>query len=214
MSESGDITHRTFEFDSPDGTRLIGDLAVPNAVCSAAVVCHPHPRYGGNRFDAVVTALYRALPASGIATLRFDFRSQFSDGVGEALDALAAIDELVAAAPDVPLALLGYSFGAWIALGLDDGRIDALVAVAPPLSVMSATPAPRVATLVLTPAHDQFSPPGAIEPIIDDWRTRGSAHVEFEVVEMSDHFLSGRTAAVADRAASWLSGRPLLPSPL
>ncbi len=212
MGESGDVTHRTFEFDSLDGLRLVGDIAMPTTVVGAAVVCHPHPQYGGTRFDAVVSALYAALPSVGIATLRFDFRSQFSDGVGERLDALAAIDHIEVAAPGVPIAIIGYSFGAWVALGLDDERVTAVVAVAPPLSVMAATSVPGVPTLVLTPAHDQFSPPGAIAPIVEDWRASGDASIEFEVVEMADHFLAGRTAVVADRAASWLSGRWRLPS--
>jgi alpha/beta superfamily hydrolase len=215
MSESGGITHRTFEFDSLDGPRLVGDLAMPAIVHGATVVCHPHPHYGGTRFDTVVSALYTALPAAGIATLRFDFRSQFSDGVGERLDALAALDELAAAVPAVAIAIVGYSFGAWVALGLDDARVGALVAVAPPLSAMAEPLAPpSVPTLVLTPAHDQFSPPTVVAPTIDDWRSRSGAPIDFEVIEMADHFLAGRTAAVAERVASWLSGRWRLPSPL
>jgi uncharacterized protein len=176
----------------------------PGSVIAAAVICHPHPQYGGNRFDNVVTALYDLLPASGIATLRFDFRAVFGDGVGERLDALAALDELSAAVDDVPIALVGYSFGAWVALGLDDERISAIVAVAPPLAAMSPVPPPTVPTLVITPAHDQFSPPSATEPIVADWRSRSAAPVDLQVVEMADHFLAGRTAAVAQSATTWI----------
>ena len=167
------------------------------------MVCHPHPQYGGNRFDHVVSALYESLPAAGLATLRFDFRADFSDGVGEGADVLAAIDELAAVAGVVPIAVVGYSFGAWVALGLADERVRALVAIAPPLAVMSPTRLPSAPTLILTPAHDQYSPPAATEPIVADWRSQG-AEVEFEVVEMADHFLAGRTAVVADRTTSWL----------
>jgi alpha/beta superfamily hydrolase len=214
MSESGETTHRTFEFGAFDGPRLVADLAVPAAVRGAAVICHPHPQYGGTRFDAVVSAVFDALPAAGIAALRFDFRADFGDGVGERLDALAALDELAAATDGAPLALVGYSFGAWVVLGLDDERVNALIAVAPPLSAMPVRSAPTVQTLVLTPAHDQFSAPNAVEPIIDDWRSHSEAPIDFEVVEMADHFLAGRTTAVADRTTSWLSDRWPLPSPL
>jgi alpha/beta superfamily hydrolase len=207
MSESAGVAHRTFEFDSLDGVGLEGDLAIAEPLSGGAVLCHPHPQYGGDRFNNVVSALYDALPAAGIASLRFDFRAEFGEGVGERLDAQAAVDRLVAAVGDVPIAVVGYSFGAWVALGLIDVRIAALVAVAPPLAAMAATPPPAVPTLVLTPAHDQFSPPAATEPIIAGWRSGGAEHVEFEVVEMADHFLAGRTAAVAQRAAAWLTGQ-------
>ena len=213
MADSSNITHRSFEFTSLDGPPLQADLAVPDTVLAGAVICHPHPQYGGTRHDRVVTALFDALPAAGIAALRFDFRSDFGDGVGERLDALAAIDELELAAPDVALATIGYSFGAWISLGLGDDRIDAIVAVAPPLAVMSSVPAPVVPTLVITPAHDQFSPPASTEPVVADWRAHSATPIEFEVVDMADHFLAGRTAAVADRTAAWLSDRWRLPSP-
>jgi uncharacterized protein len=204
MSESPAITRRTVEFESLDGHHLVGDLAVPDPAVVGAVVCHPHPQYGGNRFDNVVTTLHHQLPASGIATLRFDFRAAFGDGVGERLDAQAAIDVLSGAVAGVPIALVGYSFGAWVALGLDDARIAAVVAVAPPLAVASPVPPPTVPTLVITPAHDQFSPPSATEPIIADWRSHGAAPVDLQVVEMADHFLAGRTAAVARSATTWI----------
>ncbi len=138
----------------------------------AAIICHPHPQYGGNRFNNVVTALFDALPPAGIAALRFDFRTEFSDGVGERLDAIAAIDEVAAAVPDVPIVALGYSFGAMIALGLDDARVAALGLVAPPLSMAPDVSAPAVPTLVLVAAHDQFSPPTASVPIVDAWARR------------------------------------------
>lgn len=167
-------------------------------------MCHPHPQFGGNRFDNVVTALYDLLPASGIAAFRFDFRAAFGDGIGERLDALAALDVLSGAVDDVPIALVGYSFGAWVALGLDDERVSAIVAVAPPLAAMSPVSPPTVPTLVITPAHDQFSPPSATEPIVADWHSRSAAPVDLQVVEMADHFLAGRTAAVARSATTWI----------
>ena len=213
MAGPSSTTQRTFELTSLDGHRLTADVAVPESIRAGAVICHPHPQYGGTRHDRVVSALFDALPAAGVAALRFDFRSEFSDGVGERLDALAALEALAEVAPGVPLAMVGYSFGAWVSLGLDDDRIGAVVAVAPPLAVMSATPAPTVPTLVLTPAHDQFSPPSATEPIIADWRSSSNTSVDVEVIDLADHFLAGRTGAVADRTVSWLSDRWRLPSP-
>jgi alpha/beta superfamily hydrolase len=189
-----------------DGHTLTGDLALPppgTSPAGAVVVCHPHPQYGGNRFDAVVTALYDALPAAGFAALRFDFRSGFEGGVGERLDVVAALDHLdtVAALAGVPRAVAGYSFGAVVALTTDDDRIAAVAAIAPPLAVMGATD-PGVPTLVLTPRHDQFSPPDATEPLVRAW-----VDAQHAVVESADHFLAGHALSVAGRVTAWLAAR-------
>jgi alpha/beta superfamily hydrolase len=198
------ITQRTVEFHALDGVALVGDLALPEVIAAGVVVCHPHPQYGGSRFDRVVGALFHELPQAGHATLRFDFRSEFDDGVGERLDALGALDELATVVGEAPLVAVGYSFGAWVALGLDDDRIAATVAIAPPLAVMDPVGPPRVPTLVLTPAHDQFSPPASSEPVIAEWRARSASSIDHRTIEMADHFLAGRTELVARSVATWL----------
>jgi uncharacterized protein len=204
VSESASAGRRTIEFTASDGVRLVGDLAVPAEPRGAAIICHPHPLYGGNRFNNVVAALFDALPGAGVAALRFDFRSAFSGGEAERLDALAALDEIATVVPGAPLIAVGYSFGALIALGLGDDRLDALVLVAAPLAMASTVAAPTVPTLLLTPAHDQFSPPSASGPIVATWT---AAPVDHEVVETADHSLVGHTAVVADAVVTWISDR-------
>lgn len=191
------------QLTTSDGCVLPADLAQPpsgNALTAVAVLCHPHPQYGGNRFNTVVTALFEHLPTVGVAALRFDFRGEFAGGVGERHDVVAALDHLdtVDALADVPRFVVGYSFGAGVALSTDDARIRGIVAVAPPLAMMPA-PDPRVPVLVLTPRHDQFSPPDTTEPIVAAWPT-----ADFAVIESADHFLAGHTGSVAERAAVWL----------
>jgi alpha/beta superfamily hydrolase len=189
-----------------DGHTLTADLALPppgTSPAGAVVLCHPHPQYGGNRFNTVVAALYDAMPGAGFAALRFDFRRAFGGGVDERLDVVAALDHLdtVAALAGVPRAVAGYSFGAVVALTTDDDRIAAVAAIAPPLAVMGATD-PGVPTLVLTPRHDQFSPPDATEPLVRSWDDAQHA-----VVESADHFLAGHALSVAGRVTAWLAAR-------
>jgi len=167
---------------------------------AGVVVCHPHPAHGGNRFNNVVEALFSALPAAGFVTLRFDFRTGGGDGVTERLDVVAAMDAL-AARTDAAVGLVGYSFGASVALNTQDDRVAAIVAIAPPLSMMPA-PAPSVPTLVLTPQHDQFCPPDVARAIVDAWDG-----CDFQPIESADHFLMGHTAGVAERVATWLDAR-------
>lgn len=188
----------TTSLRTSDGHVLAADLATAEGEQRGAVVlCHPHPQYGGNRFNNVVEALFRALPPAGFTTLRFDFRAAHDGGVAERLDVVAALDEL---SSDAPLFVAGYSFGAAVALATGDDRIEAVVAVAPPLGPDAADPGRP--TLVLAPRHDQFCPPERARPIVDRW-----ASAELEVVEGADHFLMGATTDVAARTVAWLRGR-------
>lgn len=107
------------------------------------VVCHPHPVYGGTMDNKVVYRSAKAAVESGLAALRFNFRGvgqstgQFDQGLGEQEDTVAAIDWLEKKYPDLPLSLMGYSFGSWVGLqvGCLDTRIKAMVALAPPLNL-------------------------------------------------------------------------------
>jgi alpha/beta superfamily hydrolase len=191
---------QTVQFITSDGVTIDGDLSVPTAPRAAAIICHPHPQHGGDRQNNVVRALFDALPDAGIAALRFDFRAEFGHGRGELLDAMAAIEFIAAAVPDVPLFATGYSFGAAIVLRLDDARLATKVLVAPPLAAMDAERGMNVNTLILTPAHDQFSAPAATEAIISEW-----PQTTHETIASADHFLVGRTAHVAERTLEYLS---------
>jgi alpha/beta superfamily hydrolase len=183
-----------------DGLTLDGDVAAPQGAPRAAVVvCHPHPQHGGNRFDHVVGAIVDALPPIGVAALRFDFRAAHDGGVAERLDVVAALDELEQRYPGTPLHVAGYSFGAVVGLAVDDQRVASKLAVAPPLTMMPVGP-PSPPTLVLVPAHDQFCPPDVVRTFVDGW-----PDARVEVIEMGDHFLRGRTGAVAEHARAWFS---------
>src|SRR5262245_31331987 len=105
---------------------------------AGAVVCHPHPQYGGDMDNAVVVALARRLARDGIVALRFDF-GPFSGGDEEVNDARVALDALARhLPPGAPRALVGYSFGAWVALrAASEGAPAArIVAVGPPLAFL------------------------------------------------------------------------------
>jgi alpha/beta superfamily hydrolase len=82
--------------------RLEGLLASPCANAPAAVVCHPHPAYGGSMDNNVVDAILAAMWQAGYATLRFNFRGvgasegEHDAGPGEVDDAVAAMAFLLA----------------------------------------------------------------------------------------------------------------------
>ena len=89
------------------------------ALRGVAVLCHPHPLHGGSMGNKVVQTLSRAFVQMGYRSVRFNFRGvgrsqgQWDDGRGEVDDALAVIATQRVA--DLPLALGGFSFGAYVA---------------------------------------------------------------------------------------------------
>lgn len=190
-----------------DGIRLEADLGRPDHPAAAAVVCHPHPLYGGERTNAVVDAVFRHLLERNVAALRFDFRGvggsdgHHGGGIDERLDVAAAVDTL-GAVTDAPLWVIGYSFGAAVALDVAHPRADGWIAIAPPLAAM---PADRVAATdhrpkhLLVPAHDQYSPPPAIADVVSTWPA-----TTVEVIDGADHFLNGHLSVVASRVATLL----------
>ena len=194
---------------SADGLALEGELSVPEQAWSAAVLAHPHPEFGGTMRSIVTAAMFSALPAAGVACLRFNFRgvgrSEGTHGGGrdERADLVAAIDVLSPITEGLPLVLAGWSFGADTALTVGDERLAGWIAVAPPLRaaavadmVAPADPRPK---LVVVPEHDQFRPPESARPVIEEWTT-----TRLEIVPGGDHYLVGRADQLMAVSLSWL----------
>ena len=128
-------------FQTEDGLKLEGEVRHPDsAAIGSAVICHPHPHYGGSKDHPLLWAIRIALSARGFAVLSFNFRGvmgsegAFGGGVDELKDVRAAVERARQEA-EGPTFLCGWSFGAHVALrtALDDGRIEALALVALPL---------------------------------------------------------------------------------
>jgi uncharacterized protein len=124
---------------------LEGIVRTPDNAAKAmpgAVICHPHPLFGGNMFNNVTQAMSSALLDRGMVTLLFNFRGTggsggvHGGGITETEDVVAALDFL-AARPDVDLSKLlvvGYSFGCWVGLKAanQDPRPWAMIGISPP----------------------------------------------------------------------------------
>jgi uncharacterized protein len=107
------------------------DLPPDGQVRGTAVIAHPHPLFGGTMQNKVVQTLARAFVQCGWQTVRFNFRGvgasagTYDEGRGEAADMLAVIAQV---APEGPLALAGFSFGAFVT----SHAVQALGAERPP----------------------------------------------------------------------------------
>jgi len=116
---------------------IVEDLGQGSS-CAFAVICHPHPLYGGTMDNKVVVTLARALQDAGISTVRFNFRGvgasggAYDDGRGETLDAEAVADWAARRWPGKPLVSAGFSFGSFVALKLALSRgASRLITIAP-----------------------------------------------------------------------------------
>src|SRR5438477_13133159 len=92
----------------------------PEGFSRAALICHPHPLYGGTMESKVVARCARYISEAGIEAVRFNFRGvqqsegSFDAGRGERDDLLAVIDYVVGISSAAKLAVVGFSFGAWV----------------------------------------------------------------------------------------------------
>jgi alpha/beta superfamily hydrolase len=133
----------TFRGLGPDALTYEGALHTPEGAgpFPAALICHPHSLLGGSMEVKLLQCIAATLAKQGWLALRFNFRGigksegHFTGGEGEMVDVLAALAWLEAQREVVPerLALVGYSFGAWVGLRVaecEPERIKAAVAVA------------------------------------------------------------------------------------
>jgi uncharacterized protein len=181
---------------------LEGMIALPDGVGPhrAAVVCHPHPLYGGSMYNNVVDAVLEALHERGFATLRFNFRGvgasegEFDNGRGEADDAAAAIRFLTTRAGVCAdgAVLAGYSFGAIAAVraAADVKEVAAIVAVALPLGMIDASALGTIAKPVVLLAGDRDSYCPAEHLAALAARLGGVARLK--IISGADHFFGGR----------------------
>lgn len=184
-----------------DGLPLEAELARPTdagPVRAGVVLCHPHPLQGGTMRSIVISALFDALPETGVACLRFNFRGvegslgTHDEGDGERLDAKAAIAALADdLAPGAPLVLTGWSFGADVALSVTDPRLVAWFAIAGPLrfvreaEIVAGDPRPKLLALA---ERDEIRAPAEIQVEVAGW-----TNTRVAVVPGASHFFIGRT---------------------
>ncbi len=200
--------------------RLEGILELPGqwqTQVPGAVICHPHPLYGGSMHNNVTNALKSAFLERGIAALRFNFRGvgrsqgRHGNGIDEIEDVCAAIDYL-ASAPDVDpqrLILAGYSFGCWVGLraARNDLRLVRLVGVSPPLDVydfgfIQSEPRPK---LFLAGDRDFVCSLSAFNKFAEDLQPPKMT----SICKGADHFHMGSEGDIISLVHSFLDTYPV-----
>jgi uncharacterized protein len=212
-------TIRSLFLDGPAG-RLEALLnAGAENVTHAAVVCHPHPLFGGTLHNKVVFHTMKALNSFGFPVLRFNFRGtglsqgEHDHGIGEVDDVRTALD-WIDAEYHLPVMFAGFSFGAAVGLraASPDARVKALIGVGTPVApVASADEEARVYTyeflrdctkpkLFVSGARDRFGPRAGLEAL--------AASVpepkKLVIIEGADHFFEGRLHELRAAIETWV----------
>ena len=185
----------------------------PNAT-HAAVVCHPHPLYGGTLHNKVVFHAMKALNGLGFPVLRFNFRGtglsegEHASGLGEVEDVRAALDWLEREFT-VPIIFAGFSFGAAVGLraAYSDDRVRSLIALGLPavavedrvydFEFLRECVKPK---LFVSGSRDQFGPAGKLEALVNTF----AEPKKLVRIEAGDHFFEGRLKEMRLAIEDWV----------
>jgi uncharacterized protein len=179
----------------------------------AALVCHPHPLFGGTMHNKVVYQAAKSLDALRLPVLRFNFRGAgMSEGMhdrgrGEQGDVTAALDFLAGEFPDVRLLLAGFSFGCWVGLrvGCADDRVTELIGLGTPVndsdfSYLESCPKPK---LFVQGSQDKFGAIANLEALVHSV----SGEKRLAIVSGADHFFTGKLEQLDHAITEWLTKR-------
>lgn len=177
--------------------RLEATLRIPDVPATAIVViAHALPTHGGTMRTPIIAAIARASATRGWYALRFNFRGvgassgEWSGGRDEVEDVAAAVAEARRIAPGLPVALVGYSFGAFKTLEYvrRGGRVDAIALVGLGLKDVNLAPRPvpdvPPGTFVVAAESDQFGTGAELRAALP--------HARVAIVDGVDHFFIGK----------------------
>ena len=187
-------------------------IDAPQEVRGIALVCHPHPLFGGANTNKVAHTLARSLRDLGYAVIRPNFRGvgksegSHDHGNGETEDMLSVIAWAQSRWGSLPLALGGFSFGAFVqtrvARRLADGVTPAgrIVLVGTASGEVSGarsytTEAVPAGTLVI---HGEQDETVALANVLDWARPQ---ELPVIVVPGADHFFHGKLHIIRDLIA-------------
>src|SRR3954471_14493268 len=186
-------------------------LEIPANADSAhvAVICHPHPVYGGTMTNKVVHVLAKTFNERNVPAVRFNFRGVgasagvYDEGAGETQDALAVIDWALQRFPGAALWVAGFSFGGAIAVRAAMAR-DAkrLVTVAPAVHRFAVDGAelPRCPWLLVQGDQDELVDAGEIQR----WVATLAHPPQLALLSGVEHFFHGRLNELRSVVLEWL----------
>jgi alpha/beta superfamily hydrolase len=204
---------RTFFLDGTAGRlEAVLNSGAPDAT-HAALVCHPHPLYGGTLHNKVVYNAMKALHGFGFPVLRFNFRGaglsegRHDQGDGEVDDVRTALDWLDHEF-HLPIIFCGFSFGAATGMraACPDQRVKAIIGLGTPVEVddrlyryafLSECKKPK---LFISGSRDEFSPKEKLQQVF----AGASDPKKVVFVEGAGHFFEKKLDQMQNAIREWL----------
>jgi alpha/beta superfamily hydrolase len=180
----------------------------------AALVCHPHPVYGGTLHNKVVFHTMKALNHFGFPVLRFNFRGaglsqgEHDHGSGERDDVRTALDWLDQEF-HLPMFFAGFSFGSVVGMQVacPDPRIKSLIGLGLPVSPIDDRRYNfnflhhcSKAKLFVSGSNDQYAPRHELERLIASLPQPR----ELKIIENADHFFEGKLQQMRSMIEAWI----------
>jgi alpha/beta superfamily hydrolase len=188
----------------------------------SAVVCHPHPLFGGTMHNKVVYHAMKTFQSFGLPVLRFNFscaglsEGAHDNGHGERDDLRAALDWMQQEYGR-PILFAGFSFGSSVGLRVccGDPRVIGMAALGLPVSAggreyhytfLSACSQPKV---FISGTEDQYGPRAAIEAVV----AGATPPAKLVLIEGADHFFAGKLEQMQLALHAWMEEHFLHDSP-
>jgi hypothetical protein len=204
---------KSFFLDGPAG-RLEALLNEGEAQAThAALVCHPHPLFGGTMHNKVVYHAMKTLSGFGFPVLRFNFRGagtsegEHDKGRGEQDDVRRALDWLDTEL-QLPIIFCGFSFGAATGLraACTDAQVKGLIGLGTPVGAegraytyefLKNCTMPK---LFVSGSRDQYGPPESLRKVVE----LAPEPKEMVIVEGADHFFEGHLPEMQTAIHAWV----------
>lgn len=182
----------------------------------SALVCHPHPLFGGTMHNKVVYHAMKTFQSFGLPVLRFNFRGaglsegEHDQGHGERDDVRAALDWLEREY-HLPILFAGFSFGSSVGLKTCCGepRVRGIAALGLPVNAggreyhyrfLANCGQPK---LFISGAEDEFGPQAAVEAVV----AAAAPPAELVLVPGADHFFAGKLELMQRALSAWMESR-------
>jgi alpha/beta superfamily hydrolase len=182
------------------------------------LILHPHPKFGGTMNNPITHNAYYTFVKNGFSVLRFNFRGvgksqgEYDAGIGELSDAASALDWIQSLNRDsTGCWVVGFSFGAWIAMQLLMRRpeIESFISISPPANLYDfgfLAPCPS-SGLIVNGNDDIVAPKVDIQKLVDRLQSQKGIQVNHSLIDGANHFFDNNIDELNNEISKYIDLR-------